>query len=275
MSTEPAPTVGDDVEQLHRRIADLERRLRQKRWTLDRQLALAAKVHGSLLPKAVRNERLNVDVRYLPIEEVGGDYCQVLFSDPATCYITVCDVTGHGIGPGLLATRVSSEVRYHILCRRGPHEIVRALNEFICDHFEETGLFLTFVVARIDLESRIITWSGAGHPSPLLVRRDARVVERLESIHPLIGVMTDGFDQCAELSTRLEPGDRLIFYTDGITETANIQDRMLGIEGLGRICTEAMSVDLFAMADFVLQMVTGFQHGPVTDDKTLIVAEVR
>ena len=275
MSTEQPVSVGEDVEQLHRRIADLERRLHQKRWTLKRQLALAAKVHGSLLPKAVRDERIHVDVRYLPIEEVGGDYCQVLFSGPTTCYITVCDVTGHGIGPGLLATRVSSEVRYNILCGCGPHEIVRALNGFICEHFEETGLYLTFVAARIDLGSRIITWSGAGHPSPLLIRRDARIVEHLESIHPMIGVMADGFDERAELSTRLEPGDRLIFYTDGITETANIKERMLGIDGFGRICSEAMSVDLFAMADFVLQMVTGFQHGPVTDDKTLIVAEIR
>jgi serine phosphatase RsbU (regulator of sigma subunit) len=263
------------MERLHRRIAELERRLDHKRWTLQRQLALAAKVHGSLLPKAVRHERIHVDVRYLPIEEVGGDYCQVIFPDPTTCCITVCDVTGHGIGAGLLATRVSSEVRYHVLRGYSPHEMVRALNTFICDQFEETGLYLTFVAARIDLESRIITWSGAGHPCPLLIRRNPRTVERLESLHPLIGVMTDGFDERAELSTHLEPGDRLIFYTDGITETANIHQRMLGIDGLGSICAEAMSVDLFAMADFVLQMVTGFQHGPVTDDKTLIVAEIR
>ena len=88
-------------------------------------------VHRSLLPQPVRHHRLQVDVRYLPYDDIGGDYCQVRFVDSDTCYITMCDVVGHGVHAALLATRVSSEVRHWILERRAPSDIVRLLNRFI------------------------------------------------------------------------------------------------------------------------------------------------
>ena len=101
--------------------------------------------------------------------QIGGDFFDVLEPDTGSLGILVADVTGHGIGPALLATRVSSEVRYGIRHLGSPSDIVRNLNAFICENFAETGLFLTFFAARIDLNKREITWSGAGHPSPTRV----------------------------------------------------------------------------------------------------------
>ncbi|KKK91305.1 hypothetical protein LCGC14_2714320, partial [marine sediment metagenome] len=187
---------------------------------------------------------------------------------------------GHGIAPALLATRTSSEVRYGILYGRGPRDIVRSLNTFICDHFDETHLYVTFVAAQIDLLRRQLTWCGAGHPSPLLIRRNVPTVERLDSQNMLIGVRKDVLDDPIEQTVSLEPGDRLLFYTDGLTETAVTETavadgRQLGIGGLADLAVDAMSVDLFEMADHILQRVDGKQHGPTLDDKTLIVAEVK
>ncbi len=148
----------DDVDELRHRLAEAERTLQVKQDRLAMQLRLAAKVHSSLLPRPVRRERIFVDVRYQPVEEVGGDYCQVRFSDPDTCYITMCDVTGHGIGPALMATRVSSQVRHNIVHGCTPRDVVASLNRFICDHFAETDLYLTFMAARIDFRDDRITW---------------------------------------------------------------------------------------------------------------------
>lgn len=212
------------------------------------QLGLAAEVHRSLLPSPVRHERIHLDVRYIPIEEVGGDYGQVQFPYGDACHVAIWDVTGHGIGPALLATRVSSEVRHSLLYDRAPHDIVQGLNAFVCEHFSQTELYLSFVAARIDLAQRRIAWSGAGHPSPLLVRRDGEV-RYLESESPLIGVYREGFGDQPNQSLPLEPGDRLVFYTDGLTDTAHGDGRMLGTAGLAEIAAEAMSADLFDMAD--------------------------
>jgi sigma-B regulation protein RsbU (phosphoserine phosphatase) len=269
--------MSDDltVDQLRKRLEESERALEISQLRLKRQLELAASVHDSLLPDPVRHERILVDVRYVPVEEVGGDYCQVRFSDWETCYVTICDVTGHGIGPALLATRVSSEVRYSIVYGREPYEVLRSLNRFIFEFFEETNLYLTFFVARIDLTRHRVTWSGAGHPSPLLIRRGGASVQELESQNLVVGIMEDCLSEEPQHSLDVAPGDRLLVYTDGLTEAADAEGRLLRTEGLSRIAADAVSLDLFDTADHILGKVARFQHGPTTDDMTLIVAEIQ
>jgi sigma-B regulation protein RsbU (phosphoserine phosphatase) len=266
--------IDENVGQLRRRLGEIERKLEIVRTRFERQLRVADSVHRSLLPQPVRHERILVDVRYIPVEEVGGDYCQVRFSDPDTCYVTMCDVTGHGIGPALLATRVSSEVRQSILYGREPRDVVRTLNHFICDHFEETHLYLTFIAARIDLSHGRVIWSGAGHPSPILIRSDDKKVELLESQNVPIGVMRDCLADEPEHTIDVKPGDRLLFYTDGLSETVDAEGRYLLTEGLTDVAQQAMAVELFDMADYILDRIDRHQHGPATDDKTLIVAQI-
>ncbi|MFH1918914.1 MAG: PP2C family protein-serine/threonine phosphatase [Planctomycetota bacterium] len=273
--TEHPMSNDESPEQLRRRLAEAERALAAARAKFKRQLKLAATVHKSMLPQPVRHERIHVDVRYVPVDEVGGDYCQVHFPDGETCYIAICDVTGHGIGPALLATRVSSEVRQNIVYGREPRDIVRSLNRFICDEFEETYLYLTFVVARIDLERRRITWSGAGHPSPLLIRAGGQTVQPLVSQTLMIGTLRECLAREPQHTVDLEPGDRLLFYTDGLTETANADGGFLGTAGLGDVAARAKSVGLFDLADHLLDWIARYQHGPTTDDMTIIVAEIQ
>ncbi len=265
----------DDIEKLRHRLAEAERALQVKQDKLAMQLRLATKVHSSLLPRPVRRERVSVDVRYQPAEEVGGDYCQVRFSDPDTCYITMCDVTGHGIGAALMATRVSGQVRHNIVHGCTPRDIVESLNRFICDHLAETELYLTFIAARIDLRSAQITWCGAGHPCPLLIRRSRGTVEQLNSQNSMIGIIEDCLSEEPEHTLPLQPGDRLLFYTDGLTETADADGRCLGTQRLSEIGLKAQPVSLFEAADHILERVASYQHGPATDDKTLIVVEIK
>lgn len=270
-----AATSETEVEQLRQRLAATEQELEAYRARLRWRLDLAAEVHRSLLPRPVHDERILVDVRYVPIDQVGGDYCQIRFPDPETCYITMCDVTGHGFGPALLATRVSSEVRSGIVYGRPPRDIVRSLNRFICEHFSEANLYLSFLAAEIDLSRRRITFSGAGHPSPLLIRSNGATVETLASQNPLIGVVKEILTDEPEHTVELEPGDRLVFYTDGLTETVDAAGHQLGTAGLAQIVSGGMTVELFEMADYVLDRVARYSHGPPNDDKTLIVSEIK
>lgn len=273
----------DDAERLRERIIALERRLDTTRAqmraynnsekSLDLDLNLAAKIHRTLLPQPISSDQIEVVVRYLPLEKVGGDYCQVRFFGKDMCYITMCDVVGHGIQGAMLATRVSSEVRHWILQGQPPRTIVQLLNSFIYDHFAETDMFLTFMASRIDLERRQITWSGAGHPSPLLIRSDGTTVERLPSQNLIIGLQDDCLEDEPEHTLNLNSGDRLVFHTDGLMETADSTRKQLGIDGLASLATVAMCAELFDMADQILDQVA--QYGPITDDRTLIVAEIK
>ena len=93
MSTAQASTGDPEIAALRRRVRQLERALALSEEKQSWRLSLADQVHRSLLPKPIREGRIRVDFRYLPIEGVGGDYCQVRFSDRVTCYITMCDVS--------------------------------------------------------------------------------------------------------------------------------------------------------------------------------------
>jgi len=264
-----------ELDRLRRRCGELERELEILRMKQRARIAIAADAHQSLLPGPVRRDSIWVDVRYVPIEEVGGDYCQVRFPDPRTCYITMCDVMGHGVGAAILATRVSSEVRYGITYGREPRDIVRSLERFMRQFFADSELFFTFVAARIDLDRMELTYSGAGHPSPLLIRPDENSYRGLTSQNPIVGLGTPDLENVRQDAVALRAGDRLVFFTDGLFEVNNAQGRQLGIDGLARVVRNAADCDLFETADVVLDQIRRYEAGPNTDDQTLIVAELR
>jgi serine phosphatase RsbU (regulator of sigma subunit) len=149
------------VDELREAVSSANEALFESRQQLERQQKIVARVHRSLLPSPVKCDHVDVDVRYLPVDTVGGDYCQVRFPTPTCCYITMCDISGEGIAPALLATRVSSEVRHCIMDGMSPHEIVRSLNSFVYEYFRDTGMLVTFIAARIDLEQKTMNHCSA------------------------------------------------------------------------------------------------------------------
>jgi sigma-B regulation protein RsbU (phosphoserine phosphatase) len=187
----------------------------------------------------------------------------------------MCDVTGHGVGAALLATRVSSEVRRSVHAGSSPVEVVDRLNRFVYANFTDAGLLLTFFAARIDLARYEVTWSGAGHPSPILIRAEGQTVVRLQSQNRILGVLPDSLAARPEDRSRFDPGDRILFYTDGVTEVFDAAGEELGEEGLTGLMLEAMPLGVFGMLDRILARVAAFQHGPVADDRTLILFGAR
>lgn len=275
MSTNDVVTQDEELRGLRRRCAELENELKGRRLVQKQRLQIAADVHRSLLPKPIRHDRIWSDVRYNPIEEVGGDYCQIRFSDQKTCYITMCDVMGHGVGAALLATRISSEVRYGIMYRREPRDIVTSLEHFTQKHFCHTDLFLTFVAVKINLDRMALTWSGAGHPSPFVLRPQGGERLELQAQNSVIGLGVADDAAVEQDTLALRTGDRLFLFTDGLFEILDAENRQLGLQGFTDIAKTTMDRDLFEVADDVLAKVRRYQHGPDTDDQTLIVAEMR
>lgn len=275
-----------EVDRQEQQIASLRdeleatrRALEQQRREQARQLDLAAQIHHSLLPTRVKDSRLDVAVEYLPVDAVGGDYCQVRFASPDVAYFTMSDVAGHGVGPALLAARVSSEVRRLIHERARPREISRTLNAFMLEHFAGSGRFVTFVAARIDLTTGELVWSSAGHPSPLLSRYDG-TCQRLEVHAPPVGVAgvsDEVWPDEDESSTFLSPGDRLVLYTDGVIESRNAQHQQFGLAHIeDTIRSLAADSDAFELAAALLDEVHSHRRGgPEADDTTLIVATLK
>lgn len=265
----------ETIKKLTAELASAIQSLAVYRQKADFELQIAAQVHRSLLPSPVVHPQIDVDIRYLPASTVGGDYCQVRFPFPSMCYITICDVAGHGIGSSLLASRVSSEVRRYIMSNLRPKEIVRSLNRFIVDHFSDAHLYVTFVAGRIDFQDRTLTFSSAGHPPILHLPGNGESPRGLLSQNMVIGIQDDCLTTTSEHTVQLAKNDRLLCYTDGITDTLDDRSRQLGFSRFANLVANLRNAKTFEMADRVFSELDQFRNGPALDDMTLIVAEMK
>ncbi len=264
------------IEQLRQELAAANRELESLKNDAEFHLVISGRLHRSLLPGPINHPRIDVDVKYLPLDAVSGNYCQVHFPGPTSCYFTTCDVSGRGVGPCLLATRVSSEVRHFILNGLQPQEIVAALNAFIFAHipdFHDTGWRMRFMAASYNLESKALSYSCAGASSPLLLRDSACDV--LASQNPPIGVRRNILAATPEHTRTLAAGDRLLFYTQGLTSTTNEKAQPLGTDGLARLAVDARNTGVFDLGDRIFDQLAQYRYGDPHDDMTLIVAEAK
>jgi len=272
-SNEPGTSVR--IRQLEQEIAELREAVENARLLTENELRIAARIHESLLPRPVRHPRIAIETRYSPASGLGGDYCQVLFPDESTCCISICDVTGHGIGPALLATRVSSEVRRLTFEGCAPADILQRVNHFMLQNFADTDLQLSFFEARIDLNKRLLTYSGGGHPAPLLIRGDTKQVEPLASQNMLLGVRENCLGEDPQGSVSLRSRDCLVFYTDGLTETWTVGGTLLGQRELIELARDICAGGVVELVDCILNRVAERRDGPIRDDMTLIAAEIQ
>jgi sigma-B regulation protein RsbU (phosphoserine phosphatase) len=249
--------------------AELERRQRE----LEQDLALAEKVHQSLIPASWQGEELTVAVRYRPMRGVGGDLCVLLPGAHGQTFVGVADVTGHGVAAALLATRVVAHLQRLAERADGPTDLLRGCNDFLHAHFGDTGLYLTAMVAGLDPARGRLRLAGAGHPHALLYRASSGHVARLGSQHPVLGVVPVLDAGAAELDLAFRRGDRLLLYTDGITEARNRSGRFLGTTALERLLRTAAREPIEAVADAVCATTADFRRGAPEDDVLVVVAE--
>jgi sigma-B regulation protein RsbU (phosphoserine phosphatase) len=134
-----------------------------------------------------------------------------------------------------------------------------------------SGRFATFCYARIDAGARRIVYSNAGHNPPILVHASGQV-ERLTEGGMVLGVFPDNAYEQAALS--LASGDRLLFFTDGISEARNPDGDEYGEERIGAVAASVREQGVEAIKDAVLADVNSFSHNQFEDDATLIVVGV-
>jgi phosphoserine phosphatase RsbU/P len=179
------------------------------------------------------------------------------------------DVSGKGTGAALLMTVLRAAVRGH-WTERSLSEAVARINRTVCQNVP-TNKYVTFFMASLDPASGRIEYVNAGHNPPLLVRADG-TVEKLEEGGMVLG-MFEGVPY-ADGQAEMQPGDTLLVFSDGVTETwsAENDDLEFGEEGLMRVAVEGRSLDAAGLRDQILRELVRFAAGAkATDDRTLIV----
>lgn len=269
--------IGRDVterEQARHALEQAHQALVEKQMMADIDLRVAKRVHESLLPRRVVHEAFELDLKYVPHGRVGGDYGHINLIRDEYCVLTICDVSGHGMASALLAARVSSHLQLACANEPDPLVITTCLNDFLMRYFADSGLFVTFFAVSVHLPTREARYSGAGHPGPLL-RRTNGTMETLASRHLPMGIIENYSRSDTADSVMLQPGDRLLIYTDGVTETRNVDQQELKAEGLARWFDEGAAVPVSELGDFLLRRVEDFRYGPRADDMTILLFETR
>lgn len=245
---------------------------------LESDLELAERVYRSLLPKRLTAGGIDVVTRVQPFNRIGGDYATVFPTRDGRIYVCVSDVTAHGISSALLVTRVNSFVRERVPLANHPCEVVQERNTFLCDHFSGLGMSLSFFCATVDARRREFAYAGCGHPPALLFKAaGAGGGMRLESQHTLLGLFPEISHQCQIDRVSLDPGDRIILYTDGLIEARNEEREAFGAQRLAEIVSRCVDENLEGelLADRVLGAVNSFRGQGSRDDLLLMVISIQ
>lgn len=260
------------LKQTEARLLEANAQLEQRYREIEEELLLAARVQQSLAPNSLTWGSVSVDTFYHAARTIGGDFGLVApRADELT--ILVCDVSGHGISSALVANRIYTEAISQMESGVGLTAMMQHLNDFVMRSLAGSVFFFTLMAARLNRDLRSIELAGAGHPPAMLVSRDEKP-RLLESRSAVLGLLEDAVDTEATLLVPVRPGDRLIIYTDGLTESFNSQREMLGVEGLKKIVCDTAGLPLPMMKQQIIDRVAAWRSGPANDDISLVVLEI-
>jgi hypothetical protein len=234
-------------------------------------LTIAAELLWQLLPPLTfATPDLVISAVFAPTEDVGGDAFD--YGAEATCLrAAIVDAMGHGLGAGLMATAAVAAYRNSRRAHLEHRQTAERISETIAEHFGD-GKFVTGILASLDSTSGQLSWCTAGHPPPLLIRR-GRVVMELDHGRGMpfgIGPASAVFQH------QLEPGDRVLLYTDGMVEARDAHDELFGLERLVDTITHVAGED--PPPEALRRLMHAVQEhcaGPMNDDATVVTIEWR
>jgi phosphoserine phosphatase RsbU/P len=269
--------------QLYRRARErLESRNRELQRTVEVEAA-ERKLHGeelnqareiqqSLLPKEIPCVAgFEIDCAWEPARIVGGDYFDVIRLGDSKLGVCIADVVGKGVSAALLMANVQASVRAFASESITAADLCKRVNSVLCSSVA-SGKYVTFFYGVLDAEQRIFRYCNAGHPLPILLRAGSKAL-RLENEGAVLGV----FPQWRyETSCQpLEYGDRLLLYTDGITEAENRATEEFGEERLIASALACAGESASTVKSRLIGDVKQFCDFRLRDDATLIVISAK
>jgi PAS domain S-box-containing protein len=255
-------------EQLRKSNALLEKRQME----IEAELSLAGRVQQSLAPPSLVWNNLAVETYYSPARVIGGDFGVILSQGDEFLNIVMCDVSGHGIGSALVANRIYSETLHELERKIRPGTFVQRLHNFVYGRLAADFCF-TIAAARFSQHGHRMTFAAAGHP-PAMIVSDG-VLRLLDSQNGILGCLADTAPSDSADEIDLATGDRLVLYTDGLVEVFNQNHEMLAVEGLAKLVLESATQPLPEMKQTILDGVTAWRRGPIADDISLMIIELR
>jgi phosphoserine phosphatase RsbU/P len=237
----------------------------------EQELQRALEIQKDLLPKELPQlPGIELAGAWQPARTVGGDYFDVLRLDDHRLGICVGDVSGKGLTASLVMANLQAAFRAYAMPDASPAMVCGKLNAFVCGN-GAPGKFITFFYGVLDGRKKTLTYENAGHCPGILVRAGGQT-ELLSGQGGVLGVLTEWTYQ--DFTIRLASGDRLLLYTDGVSEAANKEAEEFGYLRIAAAVASARASGVDCQRR-VMEEVTKFCGGEFSDDVTLLAATVR
>jgi serine phosphatase RsbU (regulator of sigma subunit)/anti-sigma regulatory factor (Ser/Thr protein kinase) len=237
-----------------------------------RELQIASNLQRSLLPeKLPQMPGLGVAGYYHSARQVGGDFYDAIAVDGQGLLLVIADVMGKGVPAAMFATIFRSHLHARLDLVKRPGEFLTWLNRSLFSDLDRMEMFITAQLVYVDPAARKFQVAGAGH-CPLLMTSDGNLPVEVGNTGFPLGIMAD--TRYSEELRDLPPGARLLLFTDGVTDTQNASDEMLGVEGLKRNLQQIVNQRGNAaqtVQDMAIMLQTFQGKEPVIDDQAFLV----
>ena len=245
------------------RLVERER----ERQRLEQEINIARDIQQALLPRSFKDfPQLDVSGCNFPCLSVGGDYFDVFpMGDGRTAFL-IADVSGKGLGAAMLTTMLQGALSGLTLGAE-PARVFNHINRYLCNH-AEVGRYATMFFGAMDTQGHL-EFINAGHPSPFLIRGGKAEASFTEGSYP-VGLVPEA--EYTATCLKLEPGDTLVLFSDGVTEAMDPEDEMFGMNRLSEVLKDKHDVPLEHLQKCVLESVENFVRGArQADDLTLLL----
>lgn len=237
----------------------------------EQEVAEARSIQQRLLPVSIPQQPgYEIAGAWQPAQTVGGDYYDVLAFDEATMGLCIADVAGKGLPAAMLMSNLQAGVRGLASPSLSPDGLCARLNSLVC-HNTGSDRFITFFYAQLDGPRRRLSYTNAGHNAPFLLHHDGSY-ERLQAGGSVLGVFPD--QTFAIGVAQLAPGDRVVSFTDGVTEACDAGECEFGEARLLQLLKEHRGASASQLQQRILAAVGEYSRGHWQDDATLLVLAV-
>lgn len=266
--------------ELKRREKELEKKNRQisKLYNdLEDELQMASEIQKKLMPETFPDmDGFKFAVKYLPSQDIGGDFYDMIQMSNGYYGVAFADVSGHGIPAALLSTMFKVYLMTYSEDIISPAETMELLNDVVVETFPE-GKFISIFYLVIYPGDNKVRYCKAAQEPGVLVRKNGEIRELITS-GQVLGLFSEedfpGILDFQDGEVELEPGDKIFLYTDGIVEALNKKEEFYGMERLKQLLLENKDAGAQELIDIVYGDLMDFIEGlPIHDDLTLLVIE--
>lgn len=264
-------SLSDDINST---VATLKRYIGEAAARIDKELEYAKQIQLSALPSNFPDtEDYGIYAQMIAAKEVGGDFYDFYTFDGNTVLFLAADVSGKGIPAAMFMMTAKTIIRE--LAERGlpVDEIFTLANEKLCEN-NESGMFVTAWMGKIDLSTGALSFANAGHNPPVIVHADGRC-EYLKSRTGFVLAGMEGMKYRANGMT-LNKGDRILIYTDGVTEATDVNEALYGEDRLLSYIDKNKDLKAEALLSGLKEDIDRFAgDAPQFDDITMLVFDYK